>query len=80
MVVFEEGEGATMISVLGLKMRENSGSTNRKKGRQDRRDNDQLGVDTSSLRFQCDTQVHMCIKKPENWAWVSGNHLHKSHC
>lgn len=65
MVVFEEAEGATTITVLGLEMRENGGAFNKKKGRQDRRDNDQLGADISSLRFQCDTQVHMCIKKPE---------------
>lgn len=65
MVVFEKGEGATMITVLGLKMRENGGSISKKKGKQDRRDNDQLSVDILSLRFQCDTQVHMCIKKLE---------------
>lgn len=33
MVVFEKGEGATMITVLGLKMRENGGSISKKKGK-----------------------------------------------
>lgn len=65
MVVFEEAEGATKITVLGLKMRENSGAFNKKKDRQDWRDSNQLGADISNLRFQCDTQVHMCIKKLE---------------
>lgn len=31
MIVFEEAEGATMITVLGLKMRENGGVFNKKR-------------------------------------------------